>query len=223
MIRRRYPRRSDVGWLVILLGLALGVHSLGADPGAQAQQVTGNPDITYHTSFVWQCSEATWERILDEPLLMGRLWEAYGYAPAYKFSARGDTLHVDDPTGLKGDVLLVSRAPGARTYVVLGQLDHWAVPFFNEGIAVFVLTSQPAEDQICGDLKVYVRASSTVGNLLLQLGRPLLAKHIDNRITLNLQDGRRIVERIAADPAQVAALLRGPEAERFKAAFLGEK
>lgn len=217
-------RRRQVHWSglfgALLLGMAIGSVA-GADPAAEAQAVVADPDYVYSTAFTWACPPDLWEKVLDEPLLMGRLWEAYGYAPAYRFSARGEVIHVDDPTGLQGDAVLVSRGPGSRTYLVQGKVDHWAVPFFNEGLAVFVLSSRPAGDQVVVDLKVHVSAGSTVGSLVLAVGRPLLARHIDNRVTLNLQDGRRIVETLAARPQEAAGLLGGEDGARFRAKFGG--
>ena len=187
---------------------------------AQARKIIDKADITYRASFTWDCTASVWERILDRPLLMAALWTAYGFAPAYQVSARGDTLHVDDPTGLTGDALLFRRRWGERAYLIHGKLDHWAVPFFNKGTAVIVLKSRPEGDRITGDLRVYMRAGSTLGNLVLKVAKKLLYNHVDNRVTLNLQDTRKIVEAIDADPAQVAALLRGTQAKQFRRTFM---
>jgi hypothetical protein len=190
-----------------------------AEVEARARELIRQADVTYTTTFTWPCSASTWECILDHPLLMGALWEAYGYAPAYKTSARGDTLHLADPTGLIGDALRFHREPGGASYLVDGKLDHWAVPFFNEASAVFILTSRSAQNQIVADLKVYVRAGSAVGSLVLQATKPLLAEHVDNRVTLNLQDARKIVEAINTSPAQVASHLSGLPLEQFEITF----
>lgn len=213
---------------LLLCGLALltapGAHAadlaVQTALDAQARRIIDEADITYKTTFIWDCKATIWEQILDRPLLMGALWTAYGFAPAYQVSARGDTLHVDDPTGLVGDALLFRRRWGERAYLIHGKLDHWAVPFFNQGTAVIVLKSRPEGDQIVGDIRVYVRANSTLGNIVLKVGRKLLYDHVDNRVTLNLQDARRIVETIDADPTQIAARLRGLEAKQFRSAFM---
>jgi len=190
-----------------------------ADVKAHANDLIDDADVTYATSFTWSCSASTWERIIDHPLMMGALWKAYGYAPAYETSARGDTLHMADPTGLVGDALRFQREAGGVSYLVDGKLDHWAVPFFNEASSVFILKSRSAQGRIIADLKVYVRAGSAVGSLVLQAAKPLLTKHVDNRVTLNLQDARRIVEDIDTSPARVASHLSGPALKQFENIF----
>ena len=214
--------RRPFGRLVWLFGcLALGYASVvqAADPAVQARKVIDQADMSYSISFTWDCSAATWESILDQPLLMAALWAEYGFAPAYRVSAREDLIHVDDPTGIVGDALLFHRATGERSYWVQGKLDHWAAPFFNEGMAVFVLTSTVVNGQVIGNLQVYIRAQGAVGSVVLTLARSLLAQRVDNRVTLNLEDARTIVEAIDADPLQVAARLRGAEADRFRRIF----
>ena len=94
-------------------------------------------------------------------------------------------------------------------YLVDGRLNHWAVPFFNEASAVFLLKSDFAQGKIVANLQVYIRAGSTVGSLVLQAAKPLLVKHVDNRVTLNLQDVRKIVEELDTSPDRVASRLSG--------------
>lgn len=205
---------------LVLVTVAILATSTGADLPADVQALTERPDVSYSASFTWRCSPETWERILDQPLLMGQLWEAYRFLPAYRFSVRGDTLHVVDPTGLVGDVLLLNRSPGVRTWLVLGKLDHWAVPVLNEGKALFVLTSRPAPEGIAAELQVKVKAGSALGHLVLRLARPLLARHVENRLDRNLRDGRRLVETVESTPDSALRLLRGEDARRFREVFL---
>ncbi|MEW6749653.1 MAG: hypothetical protein AB1505_01580 [Candidatus Latescibacterota bacterium] len=214
-------RRARARAAGLLLGLVMagGTTPALADPASRAQAVIDGADLTHQATFAYACPAATWERILDEPLLLAALWEAYGFAPAYRVSARGDTLHVVDPTGLVGDAVPCARTPGGGTWMAQGRLDHWAVPFFNEGEAVFVLQSRSTGSRTGGTLTVHVRAASAVGRLVLKAGRGLLASHVDNRVTHNLVDAGRIVEAIHADPAGVAGLLDGARAARFTALF----
>ena len=58
--------------------------------------------------------------ILSNPLLMGELWKTYGFAPAYDITVRGDTLRVEDPTGLIGDAFRFHRGTGEVSYLVDG-------------------------------------------------------------------------------------------------------
>ena len=43
----------------------------------------------------------------------------------------------------------------------------------------------------------------------VQAAKPLLVKHVDNRVTLNLQDVRKIVEELDTSPDRVASRLSG--------------
>lgn len=215
-----------IGLIDFLVGIVCGLivfygqPSLAEDRAAQAQEIIENADVTYTTSFSWQCSKRTWNRVVEHPLLVGQLWEAYGYAPAYRVSMRGDAIHINDPTGLTGDVFVFRWDSGARVYLALGKLDHWAVPFFNEGMAVFVLKSRVSDRRVFGELKVYIRAASTVGNIVLQVGRSVFMKHVDNRITLNLQDVQKIAETVELTPEKVMGKLSGSTAERFERVFM---
>jgi hypothetical protein len=189
------------------------------DTASLVRQVEDHPDVTYRAAFTWPCRWGTWERMLAEPVLMGRLWRALGCEPAYEFSARGDTLHVVDPTGLVGDALLVDATPGACTWLVRGRLDHWAAPVLNSGQAVFVVRSHQVDGGVAVDLVVTVRASSPLGNAVLRLARPLLAGHVQRRIDRNLHDGRRIAELVDAAPDSALRLLKDADADRFRSAF----
>lgn|GEM_PF-2502877 len=215
-----YYKKSPTALLLkLFLGLILTVTPALGDVGIRAGQLVDEADVTYVTRFTWSCSPSTWDRILSNPLLMGALWKAYGFAPAYDITARGDTLHVEDPTGLIGDAFRLHRNTGEVAYLVDGRLNHWAVPFFNEASAVFILKSHFAQGKVVANLQVYLRAGSTVGSLVLQAAKPLLAKHVDNRVTLNLQDVRKIVEEIDTSPARVASRLSGKSLEQFKHIF----
>ena len=205
--------------LKLFFGLMLMATSAVGEAGIRARQLVDEADFTYATRFTWSCSAPTWDRILSNPLLMGELWKAYGFAPAYDITARGDTLHVEDPTGLIGDAFRFRRGTGEMSYLVDGRLNHWAVPFFNEASAVFVLKSDFAQGKVVADLQVYIRAGSTVGSIVLQAAKPLLAKHVDNRVTLNLQDVRKIVEELDTSPARVASRLSGKSLQHFEYIF----
>ena len=79
-----------------------------------AAEIIGDADVVYRTSFVMPCSEGTWKRLVDNPALLCRLWNAYGFAPTYQVEMRHDTVHVEDSTGLVGDVIAIELEPGRR-------------------------------------------------------------------------------------------------------------
>ena len=153
-------------WLLVTV-LAWAAPGYGQNAAALVEEIVRDSDFTYETSFEWRCAPDTWEQLVNNPQLMGALWQAYGYAPSYQVSTHRDTLHIDDPTGLEGDAVLVSQTAEERTYLVLGRLNHWAVPFFNQGSAVFVLRSRAEDQRVQGHLTVYIKATSKLGNAVL--------------------------------------------------------
>src|ERR1700694_3594316 len=127
---RRAPLRAI--FVAAVLSPALAAEAGAAAPpnrASVAETVVASPDITYQIPFVINCSEATWRKVLDNPWLMGQLWNVYGYSPAYKVSTAGDGLHIDDPTGLVGDLWLVRNGLDERRYFATGRLNFRAVPF----------------------------------------------------------------------------------------------
>ncbi len=220
--------RLGAGLLLAVLGLSLIGRSnevmarqMPPDRQARAREVVERPDVTYTTRIIWDCSARTFERAVEDPVLMGALWQAYGFAPAYRISGARDSLHVVDPTGLLGDALLYERGVNNVRYVVLGKLDHWVVPVLNTGTAVFDLSWHPsaATNGLSAQLDVYVRAGSGIGSVVLRLVRPLLARHVDNRISLNLLDVQTIMSAVERDPDRVAQRLEDGWRTRFEAVF----
>ncbi|MBI2502779.1 MAG: hypothetical protein HYW07_06050 [Candidatus Latescibacteria bacterium] len=186
------------------------------DPAAVAEEVLANEDLSYTTGWTAPCGQRTWDQLLAAPLLMGKLWAVYGYAPAYRTSALGDTLLVADPTGLEGKGGKVRQGEGELVYLIYGKLDHWAVPFFNRGLAVIALKSQAQGGQMDCQVEVHIRAESSLSSLVLQAGRSLVMEHVQNRVTLNLADAANIFADVQNAPEAVRAKLSGEELQWFE-------
>jgi len=178
----------------IILACIFTSPTLAVSEGAveTAAEIIADADVVYKTTFVMQCSQETWKRLVDRPALLGRLWNEYGFAPTYQVEMRHDTVHVEDSTGLVGDAIATEVKPGRRQYLINGELDHWAVPFFNEGTAVLTLETQVKGESVVGTAEVHLRANSTIGRVVLRAARPLLVKHVANRLDLNLLDAAKI-------------------------------
>jgi len=204
---------------LVLAWAAVGATATGNELAARVRTVVEEADVVYDTGFEVPCSVGVWEEMVARPVLLGALWSAYGYAPAYRVEMRGDTIHVEDPTGLVGDVVGIQTRDGERTYLVEGQVNHWAVPFFNRGSAVFVLKTTVTAGEVAARLAVYVRAESAIGSLVVKLGRPLLMKHVVNRIDLNLRDACGILAAVEGDPDHVVSLLDPHAAGELRAAL----
>ena len=63
-----------------------------------------NASITYNTSFTVDTTLERWNLMLDNPLLMGKLWELYEFSPPYRVSSNGSGYHIIDPKGIEGDL-----------------------------------------------------------------------------------------------------------------------
>lgn len=212
--------------VAVVLSAALAAQAGAAAPpnrAGVAESVAASPDLTYQIPFTINCSEAIWRKVLDNPWLMGQLWNVYGYSPAYKVSTAGDGLHIDDPTGLVGDLWLVRNGLDERRYFATGQLNFRAVPFFNSGQAVTIVRSLAAAQQIRGNLQLYIRADRAVGRAVVWAGRSLVQGKVEARVRSNLHDAVRLVEQIASSPDVVLRQLQGPAAETFRAVFVPPK
>jgi hypothetical protein len=206
-----------MGTTLLWLFYSAPAHSQA--PQSLAQTVQQESDLSYSTSFTWQCSPRTWENLIENPSLLAALWQAYGYAPSYQVSVSKDILHVVDSTGLEGEVHLLETASDERTYLVHGKLNHWAVPFFNQGQAVFRLRGISSDGQVKGTIAIDIKATSGVASAAIKLASPLVRARVDNRVTLNLIDVQRIVEAIEATPDSAAAKLEGAARREFTRLF----
>lgn len=203
--------------MTVLLWIVLTAWAAWAQPESAvvAAEVLADEDLSYTTRWTAPCEQRTWQRLISEPLLMGRLWTVYGYAPSYRTSALGDTILVTDPTGLEGRAVQVRQREGEVVYLVYGKLNHWAVPFFNSGLAVIVLRSEAKDGQMECQVEVHIQAESTLSSLVLQAGRSLVMAHVQNRVDLNLADVASIFAAVQNRPEEVRARLSGEDLQWF--------
>lgn len=223
---RRTTARGIGPILGVIVSVAFAASGHAAAPpnrSSLADVVVASADLSHQASFVINCSEATWRKVLDNPWLMGQLWNVYGYAPAYTVRPTEDGLHVDDPTGLASDLWVIKNEPRERRYFALGRLTYRAVPFFNSGQAVTIVRSEAVGKQIRGTMHVYIRADRAISRTALWAGHRLVQRKVEDRIQANLWAGVRLVEQIASSPDTVVQQLRGPAAETFRTVFLPPK
>ena len=210
---------------VVLLGAVLAglvaAPVMAEDRAERAAAVRRAAAVSYSGRYEVPCLAAVLERAMDHPVLMGALWAAYGYAPAYRVSGLGEAgaAHVEDPTGIVGDLWLVEREKRYRVYLADGELDHWAVPALNRGTAVFEVRTAAKESGTEVDVAVFMEPESRIAGALLWLLSPVVEYHIENRISLNLEDAAKILEAIDRTPAAVADRLEGPQRQEFLEAF----
>lgn len=215
-------RRAPIAVALLLAALS-APGAASADPRSEAEKVIGDADLTSRGVFAVTCTPATWAKIVDHPVLIGRLWELGRYSPAYKFSQRGEVMHVDDPIGLAGDFVLVDKRGDERRYWGRGKVTLRALPFLNTGQLVAVLRSRPDGPRIVGSLDVFIRGDSSVARGALWTGRLLVQPRVDNRVRANLIDIAHLVDALVNQPEAGLKLLRGSEADQFRALFLPPK
>jgi hypothetical protein len=206
-------------------------HAGSASP-SEARDIIASHDIVFSGSYLIQAGPEVLDGALDEPLLLLRLWEAYGFSPRYKARPLPDMgFHVDDPTGIEGDVYPVGKAEGkaeawadkgmegARLFLAYGKLNHRLVPPFR-GIAVAVFTPLP-EGQGSGlKVEMYLRMENRFIGFLARTFFPILRSHVVIRLDSNVKDMGTILGDLSRAPEETAARLGDDDAARLRSAFM---
>ena len=202
----------------LLVGLAAATAQ---DRISRAAQVRQEATIAYTGRYKIACPASLVQEALSRPALMGALWASYGYAPAYLIEALAEpeAVHVQDPTGISGDMWLVSAEDRQRLYLAEGQIDHWAVPAMNKGIAVFAVETTERDSLPHVTVQVYLEPDSQIAGIVLGMLSPVIKAHIANRVDLNFQDAARIMEAIFTSPKAVQKRLDEKLQREFERAF----
>jgi len=201
---------------LILIPLALAG---AADLSPETQTLLNSPDITYSSVYDFACRPAVLDSLLGHPVLLGRLWAAYGFAPAYRVRPQGDGLHVEDPTGIVGEVRLAQQAGSRWVYLGDGRLNHRLVPAFRGRMALLITTA-PKGAGVSARVEVFLRTESRTLGLLTWTLSPLVRGRIENRATFNARDLGVILKDVSGAPQQAASRLDGEDARTFERMFL---
>jgi hypothetical protein len=178
---------------------------------AQAQLLMKSPDVTISGTYELPTRPDILDRILRSPILLARLWEAYQFPPAYKARLQGDGIHIDDPTGITGDIFPVEQTGNRRTYVGIGTLNHRLVPAFQGKMAV-VLSTIPKGTAVSARVDIYVRTDSRLLGFLASTMFPLLRARVEYRINANVTDIGTILKDLSNEPQKTIALLKKEDA-----------
>ena len=188
------------------------------DLTSQAQAVLSAPDVSFSGTYDLPCRPAVLDSLLRHPILLGRLWTAYGFAPAYKVRAQGSGLHVEDPTGIVGEIVLAQQAGNRWVYLGDGMLNHRLVPSFRGKMAL-VITTTPKGAGVGAHVDVFVRTESRALGLLAWTLFPLVKGRIESRVTLNARDVGVILKDVSIAPQKIASRLAGDDAAAFVRLF----
>jgi hypothetical protein len=125
-------------------------------------------------------------------------------------------IHVDDPTGIQGDLYVAESSANRYVWVGYGSLNHRLVPSFRGRMAL-VLTLVPKGSAVEAHTQVFVRADSRILGFLGASFFPLVRARVENRVKMNGQDAKTLLEEAAADPQKAASRLKGEEARTLLA------
>jgi hypothetical protein len=196
------------------LALALVIFALTIRPvvaaqdlSSQAQLIIGSPDLALSGSYELSTRAEVLDKILAEPIHLMRLWKAYHFAPHYEARPIGlDALHVDDPTGIAGDIFPSDLSAGRHIFVANGAIAHRLVPHFK-GSAVVVVATASDGSTIGLHIDLYLRMENRFVGFLMKPFVPYLRTLVLRRLDSNLSDIGTILGDLSAQPAEVAARL----------------
>jgi hypothetical protein len=176
--------------------------------------------VVYQTDFVVDAPIVVWNKILDHPLLMGKLWNLYNFQPAYEVGATEKGIRVVDSLGLNGELVIIDASVTSRTFHCRGSIDHWVVPSFIRAEGLFVFRYEEEEGQrVRGKFEVFLRGDNEIADFLLGLAAGKLKKRLHSRFTLNLEDIKKIVFNLLHQPDQIRSRLTGAALKEFNTVF----
>jgi len=183
----------------------------GKDLQAQARLLMNSPDVTVSGTYDLPARLEVLDRMLSAPYLLAKLWGAYRFSPAYTARPAGEGIHVNDPTGIAGDIYLVQQTANRRVYVGTGALNHDPLPAFGGQIAL-VLTVLPKGQAVSAHVAIYVRTDSRMLGFLTWVLFPLLKDRVEARMTANAASLGALLKDLSVEPQKAAALLQKQDA-----------
>ncbi|MDP2983539.1 MAG: hypothetical protein Q8O92_09460 [Candidatus Latescibacter sp.] len=163
--------------------------------------------LTYKTTFTLNTTLNRWNRVLDSPVLMCRIWNMYDFSPAYMISLLDTAIHVVDPSGIEGNLYLIQPGSTNRMYLGIGRLKNW-LPVTILGRVLFSLTYVPSGDHVDMTFTAYGERSSNVPeNLMVKAFSPILINLVNKRIQSNLRDLKIILSDMKNNPEKIRSRL----------------
>jgi hypothetical protein len=207
--------KSLLLWICVAIFL-LAAHPCHADNIIKTKSLIEKATITYQTDFVVDSSLDVWSKVLDHPLLLGKLWNLYNFQPAYQVTKAKEGVKIVDPSGIKGEISLTDSSASSRTFYGRGELSHWALPSFISAEVIFLFRYQGDGQLIKGKLEVYLRGDNKASDLLMKLFSGTLKNHLHSRFTSNLEDVKKIIFDLLHNPDQIRKKLTGESLRDFE-------
>ena len=172
--------------------------------------------VRYKTEFSLDCTVGAWNAMLDTADVMGFIWNLYGFDPAYQVSRTSDGFHVVDPSGIEGDVRLLSSSETSRVYLAKGKLKNWGIPISLVGKVLFIIDVTPVGDNVSISFRAFGEGGDTiVVRMILAAVSPILEHLIHKRITRNVADFQTMVSDIRTQPHTLLTRLDPPMRPSF--------
>lgn len=181
-----------------------------ADIKGDLQLLQSKPDVTLTGNFDFNARPDVVASLLKSPLLLARLWEAHDFTPRYKARMQGQAIHVDDPTGIQGDLYVAEAAANRTAFVGYGNLNHKLVPAFGGRMAI-ILNTAPKGPGMSAKIDLYIRTESRILGFLASSLFPLLRTRVEHRMNANAADIGTILAEVSSSASKAAARLKPPD------------
>ncbi|MFH1080611.1 MAG: hypothetical protein V1766_10200 [Pseudomonadota bacterium] len=212
MVRNIYP-------IMVMIVSLWAVPCQAGNDAVPAGDLREKATIIYHADFVVDAPLVLWNKIVDHPLLMGKLWNLYNFQPAYEVTATEKGIRVVDSLGLNCEFVLIDASVTGRTFHCRGSINHWAVPSFISAEGLFVFHYKEDGQRIQGNFEVFLRGDNMITDFLLELAAGKLKIRLHNRFTHNLEDMKKIVFDLCRHPDRIRSRLAAGALEEFNSLF----
>lgn len=209
------------------LPIAIAVLLFFATPPVRAyeahvEEIIDAPTVTWQKPFDIDGTMELWNRALDNPCLMGRLWEIYEFTPSYTVTRTDTGVHVSDSLGITGDIRQIDQSGRSRAFYARGRFDHWAVPSFftASGVVIFKYADR---DGLSGEVTIFLRGDNGISRFVMRLFSGILTRRIDNRVESQLENMREILRDIVSEPQRIRSALTGQVLDDFDRVFPAAK
>jgi hypothetical protein len=188
--------------IILFLTVSLSAPCFAADiQDRLINDIITDAGIKYETTFPLNTSREKYHKMLDNIVLMGKLWEMCGYFPYYTVYRQNGLIHIVDPKGLEGDMVELKSTGNQRVFCCMGKMNHKLVPLKLTGKVLFIIKETPAGNHLTLDLKIYAKGDNNVMNTGLKAISPLVLYLVKDRVSRNTRDFQTLASDLQSNPA----------------------
>jgi hypothetical protein len=203
-------------FLSFLVGPLLPIQG-EAKEGSGVRKLMIEADVIMLSSFHIPVRPEIYEAAMQEPILLLRLWEVYRFSPRYKATLLpGNSIEIEDPTGIGGTVSLAEDAGGVRIFFAKGAINHRLLPHFR-GEAAILLGATKDDTGMMLRVEIYIRMNNRFVGFLAHSLFPFVQSTVLRRISSNVTDFGKILGDMATKQRETAGFLSGDDATRLLA------